>query len=100
MLARLKVAGLPSHFTKHSFGVGGSLMTHSMSGTAVDEIMKIWGWKTRAVVENCIVGPTTTRGVHMAGSKRKSSEGYCDSNQLPLSAAFTRDFTAHAPRNS
>ena len=43
----LRMAGLPDHFTMHSFRVGGSV-TKSLAGTAVDEIMKIGGWKTRA----------------------------------------------------
>ena len=36
--AHLRAAGLPSHFTMHSFRVGGSL-SKSLAGTAVDEIM-------------------------------------------------------------
>ena len=44
----LREAGLPDHFTMHSFRVGGSL-ARSLAGTAVDEIMKIGGWKTEAI---------------------------------------------------
>ena len=39
---RLRAAGLPSHFTMHSFRVGGSL-NKSLAGTAVGEIVKIGG---------------------------------------------------------
>ena len=43
----LRAAGLPSHFTMHSFHVRGSF-SKSLAGTAVDEIMKIGGWQTVA----------------------------------------------------
>ena len=47
----LRAAGLPSHFTEHSFRVGGSL-SKSLAGTAVDEIMKIdGGGKTESVAK-------------------------------------------------
>ena len=49
----LRAAGLPDHFTIHSFRVGGSL-SQSLAGTPVDEIMKIGGWKTRKVAEHYI----------------------------------------------
>ena len=46
----LRMADLPSHFTMHSFRVGGSL-SKSLTRTAVDEIMKIGGWKTEPVAK-------------------------------------------------
>lgn len=90
--AHLRAAGLPAHFTMHSFRVGGSL-TQSLGGTAVDEIMKIAGWKTQSVAERYI-GPTTSGTV--AASKRQRSRGYEDSNKRPLLDAFTHDFAACA----
>ena len=45
--SHLRAAELPSHLMMHSFRVGGSLSEY-MAGTAVYEIMKIGGWKTRA----------------------------------------------------
>lgn len=65
-----------TQFTMHSFCVGGSL-TQSLGGTAVDEIMKIAGWKTQSVAERYI-GPTTSDAV--AASDRQRSRGYGDSN--------------------
>ena len=46
--AHLRARGLSDHFTMHSFKVGGSL-SKSLAGTAVDEVMKIGGWKTERV---------------------------------------------------
>ena len=43
--AHLGAGGMTDHFTMHSFRVGGS-HSKSLVGTAVDEIMKIGGWKT------------------------------------------------------
>lgn len=88
--AHLRAAGLPGHYTMHSFRVGGSL-TQSLEGTAVDAIMKTAGWRTESVAMRYI-GPTTS--VVVSGSKRSRSENYADSNALPLSEDFTRDFSA------
>lgn len=49
--SHLREAGLTVHYTMHSFRVGGSV-SESLTGTAVDEIMKLGGWKTGSVVEN------------------------------------------------
>ena len=46
--AHQRAGGSPDHLTMHSFRVGGSL-SKSLAGTAVDEIMKIGGWKTERV---------------------------------------------------
>ena len=61
----LRMADLPNHFTMHSFRVGGSL-SKSLAGTAVDEIMKIGGWKTESVAKYYI-GATSSGQVR--GSK-------------------------------
>ena len=47
----LRAAEPPSHFIMQSFRVGGSL-SKSLAGTAVDEIMKIGGWKTESVAKH------------------------------------------------
>ena len=44
----LRAAELPDHFYLPSFRVGGSL-SKSSARTAVDEIVKIGGWKTEQV---------------------------------------------------
>ena len=41
----LRIAGLTDHFTTHPFRMRGSV-SKALAGTAVDEIMKIGGWKT------------------------------------------------------
>ena len=41
----LRIADLLNHLPMHSFRVGGSIRK-SLAGTAVDEIMKVGGWKT------------------------------------------------------
>ena len=44
----LRAAELPNHFMMHYVRVGGSPSTF-LTGTAVDEIMKIGGWKTESI---------------------------------------------------
>ena len=68
----LRMADLPNHFTMHSFRVGGSL-SKSLAGTAVDEIMKIGGWKTKSVARYYI-GATSSGQVR--GSKKKRGHSY------------------------
>lgn len=51
-----RAASLPDHFTMHSFRVGGCL-SKPLAGMAVDEIMKLGGWKTQTMAEHYI-GPT------------------------------------------
>lgn len=41
-------AGLPEHFTVHSFRVGGSL-TRSLASKTVEQIMQMGGLKTEAI---------------------------------------------------
>ena len=64
--AHLRAGGVTDRFTMHSFTVGGSL-SKSLAGTAVDEIMKIGGWKTERVAR-CCIGATTSA---LATSKGK-----------------------------
>ena len=65
----LRAAGLPSHFTIHSFRRGG-FPSKFLTGTAVDEIMDINGWKTESVAKYYI-GATSSRNVH--GSNRNAA---------------------------
>ena len=90
----LRVAGLPDHFTMHSFRVGGSL-SKSLEGTAVDEIMKIGGWKTEKMAKYYI-GATTSTGVR--AQKRQRDNAYATASEMPLSPAFEADFAACALR--
>lgn len=65
-----RAAGLPVHFTMHSFRVGGSLR-RSIDGTSIEEVMQIWGWKAEAVSRDYI-GPTTVASsVRGCWAKRK-----------------------------
>ena len=90
----LREAGLPDHFTMHSFRVGGSLIRF-LAWTAVDEIMQIRGWKTEAIAKyyNC-----ATSGGRVQGCKRKRGQSYADASRLPLSPEFENDFAACARR--
>ena len=85
----LRAAGLPSHFTMHSFRVGGSL-SKSLAGTC---IMKIRGLKTEPVAKHYI-GATCSEKVH--GSKRKRDQSYASASELPLPPEFQEDFAACA----
>ena len=67
--AHLRAGGLPDHFTMHSFRVGG-LLSKSLAGTAVDEIMKIGGWKNERVARYYI-GPTTSAGATPEGKGKR-----------------------------
>ena len=86
----------------HSFSVGGPL-SKSLAGTAVDEIMKIGGWKTERVARYHI-GATTSAVVETSkrnrdgGSKRERDRNYATAIDLPLSPAFQEDFAAPKAR--
>ena len=90
--AHLRAAGIPGQFTMHSFRLRGSV-SRSLEGTAVDEIMKIGGWKTERVARYHI---GATAGASAATSKRKCDEGskrerdrdYAAAIDVPLSPAF------------
>ena len=98
----LRAAGIPGQLTMHSFRVEGSV-SRSLEGTAVDEIMKIGGWKTERVARYHI---GATAGASAATSKRKCDEGskrerdrdYAAAIDVPLSPAFQEDFAAGKPR--
>ena len=79
----------------HSFRVGGFL-SKSLAGTAVDEIMKIAGWKTESVAKYYI-GATSSGKV--LGSKRTRGQSYASASELPLSPEFQTDFSACARKN-
>ena len=72
--AHLGAGGVTDRFTMHSFTVGGSL-SKSLAGTAVDEIMKIGGWKTERVARYYIGATTsavaTSKGKRDGGSRRE-----------------------------
>ena len=86
----LRAAGLPSHFTMHSFHVRGSF-SKSLAGTAVDEIMKIGGCKTESVAK-CYIGATSSGKV--LGSNRTRGQSYASASELPLSPEFQADLSA------
>ena len=90
----LRAAGMPDHFTMHSFRVGGSV-SKSLAGTAVDEIMKIGGWKTERIAKYYI-GSTSSGRVR--APKRKRDHDYANASNLPLSPAFESDFSAFAAK--
>ena len=70
-------------------------MTKSLAGTAVDEIMKIGGWKTESIAKYYI-GSTRSTGVR--ASKRTRDHGYARANELPLSQNFESHFSVCAPK--
>ena len=97
----LRAAGLPDHYSMHSFRMEGSL-SKSLEGTAVDEIMKIGGWKTEQVARY-VVGSTTSAPRGAAGQKRdrvsnRQRESYATAIDLPLSPACQEDFAACTKR--
>ena len=91
--------GLSDHVTMHSFRVGGSL-SKPLAGTAVDEMMKIGGWKTERVARYYI-GPTTSAGANSQeqgkrdrGSQRARDSIYAIAMNSPLSRAVQDDVAA------
>ena len=86
----LRAPGLPSHFTMHYFRVGSSSASH-WTGTAVEEIKKIGGWKTESVAKYYI-GATSSGKVH--GSKRKRGQSCASASELPLSPECQNNFAA------
>ena len=69
--AHLREGRMTDHFTMHSLRVGGSLCK-SLAGTAVDEIMKIGGWKTKRVARYYI-GATTSAVATSTGKRDRGS---------------------------
>lgn len=90
LTAHLEQASLPTHYSMHSFRVGGSL-SESLAGTAVDEIMKIGGWQTERMAEHYI-GATTSAAAK--GKRRKLDGSYDSADKMPLSADFRSKFGA------
>jgi len=80
--AYLRDAGLPSHFTMHSFRVGGSL-SRALAGETIERIMQLGGWKTEAIAKY-YVEPAST----------KRARTYNAANDAPLSACFEAEFAA------
>ena len=70
---QLRAAGLPHHFTMHSFREGASL-SRSMNGTAIEESMEIGGWKTELL---------SAYGLWLSGHR-------CSDTPLLMSADSTR----------
>ena len=93
----LREGGMTEHFTMHSFRAGGSL-SKSLAGTAVDEIMKIGGWKTERVTPYYIGATTgavaTSKGKRDGGSRRERDDSYAIAMDSPLPQAFQDDFAA------
>ena len=75
----------------YSFRVGGSL-TRSLSGTAVNEIMKIGGCKTEQIT-NYNIGATSSGRVR--DGKRKRGQSYADASRIPLSLEFDKQISQH-----
>ena len=90
--AHLRAAGLPSQFTMHSFRVGDSL-SKSLAGTAVDEIMKIGGWKKESLATYYIGAIFSGK---VLGSKRTCGQSYASASELPLSPEFQKDYSSCA----
>ena len=91
-----RMAELPSHFTRHSFRVGGSL-SKSLARTAVD-IMKIAGWKTESAAKYYEYTGATSSG-QVQGTTRKRGQCYADASELPRSPKFEKDFAACAGKH-
>lgn len=83
------MVGLPNQFTTYSFRVGG-WVSKSLAGTAVDEFVKIRGWKTESISTHYI-GSATSAGVRASDKTR--DHGYASTNEVPLSMEFESDFS-------
>lgn len=88
--SNLRGTSLPVHFTMHSFRVGG-LPSDSRAGTAVDQIMKIGGWKTETMAAH-FIGPTTSQP--NAGKRRKVGRAYDEADRLFISDSFRQRLAA------
>ena len=87
----LRVAGLPDHYTMHSFRVGGSV-NQSLAGTPIDAIMDMGGWKTRRMAEH-YVGATCSGNPGTAGGF-PLDEVYGEADAYPLSPGFQEKYAA------
>ena len=86
----LRAAGMPDHFTMHSFRVRGSV-SKSLAGTAVDETMKIGGWKMERRAKYYI---GSTASARVIAFKRKRDNDYANAGDLQLPPAFESDLLA------
>lgn len=94
--SHLKYAGLPTHFTMHSFRVGGSV-SEALAGTSIDEIMKLGGWKTEKMAQS-YVGSTTSE--QAKGKRREHDGAYALTDRMPLSDDFRDRFSACKKRRT
>lgn len=100
----LRAAALSDRFTMHYFRVGGSL-SKSLSGTAVDEIIKIGGWKKQQVARYYI-GATArapagaSKRKRVGASKQKRDSACATAIDLPLSPTFQEEFAVCTSRNA
>ena len=72
----LRMTELQNHFTMYSLRVGGSF-SKSLAGMAVEEILKIGGWKTESVAKYYI-GATSSGQAQ--GSKKKRGQSNADTS--------------------
>ena len=72
----------------HSLRVGGSL-SEPLAGTAVDEIMKLGGWRTERVA-TAYIGATTSEATK--GQRRQLDADYDAADKLPLAVDFKRRY--------
>ena len=90
LVAHLGRASLPTYFSMHSFRVGGSV-SESLAGTALDEIMKLGGWRSERVA-TAYIGATTSGAAK--GQRRQLGAAYDSADKLPLSPDFKRAYGA------
>lgn len=84
---QLRAAELPSHFTMQNFCVGVSL-SNSLAETAVNEILKHFGWDMESLAKYYIEA-TSSGKEH--GTKRKCGQRYPVASELPLSMECEKD---------
>ena len=86
----LRVAGVPDHYTMHSFRVGGSV-NQSLAGP-IDAMMDMGGWKTRTMAKHCI-GATCSGNPGTAGGL-PLDKVYGEADAYPLSSGFQEKYAA------
>ena len=91
----LRAAGLPDHFTLHSFRVGGSV-SQSLAGTHIDAIMEMGGWKTRKMAEH-YVGVTCSDLTDSEAGKPLDA-AYRESDVFSLTPEFQAKYAACGQR--
>lgn len=73
-------------------------MTHSASSTAVDEVMQIGGWKTRAIGGNAI-GPTTSAPLWQGPNGRRVARTFPPTQTSCRCRQHLHMISLHARRN-